>query len=165
MGRREIRKLISKATVTMRDLTQCLKPWGWTYSKGSHANEWAKIFTLPYPLRLKYCGQFYVRRKITVKLWFSDHFIGLYIGPYSSKAGCYSYTSYNISSLKLRLKTPLILQKFAVELPKTIASAETEPFYDEAKQEQIKVIPAAKLAAKIEQVFKKIYKTFDAESQ
>jgi hypothetical protein len=52
----------------------------------------------------------------------------------------------------------LIFQRLAIELPKIIASAKTEPFYDKLKQKQIEIIPILELEAKINQVFKKIYK-------
>ena len=162
MDRREIRKFIFKTVLAMRDLTRCMEPWGWTFSKGEYIDGyWSKTFTLSYPLLVKRYERFYLRQKVIIALWFSDFYVDLEIKPYpKSRTVCYSYSSYNIFSIELRLKTPLIFQKFAVELPKAIASAETEPFYDEVKQEQIKVIPATKLAAKIGQVFREIRKTF-----
>ena len=57
---------------------------------------------------------------------------------------------------KLKVRTSLILQKCAVELPKIIASAETEPFFDETKRERVEVIQVSKLAAKIDQIFEEI---------
>jgi hypothetical protein len=83
MSRRKIRKLISKAAFTMRDPTQCLKPWDWTFNRtGNNENRWSKIFTLPYPLLAEWNGRLYLQQKMIVVLWFFDYVTGLWIEPY-----------------------------------------------------------------------------------
>ena len=157
MGRREIRKLISKAT----DPTRCLEAWGWTFSKELLKGYWSKTFTLPYPLWAERRGRFYVQQTVLIQLGFTDYCIDLWIMPYSrSELTYYVYVSGAVYPPKVKLKIPLILQKIAQKLPKAIASAETEPFYDEVKQEQIEVISGSELIAKIDQVFDEVRKTF-----
>lgn len=150
MGRREIRKLISRVT----DPTKCLEAYGWKIKDTASCTCWYKIFTFPYPLRVMWHGQVYLQREVIIPIFFSYWYVSLDIRQYPEfKVPRIFYSSYVIYTLKSKLKTDLILRKFAVELPKIIASAKTESFYDEEKQKQVKVIPILDLIVKIEHIF------------
>ena len=156
ISRRQIRELISKAT----DPTKCLKAWGWTFDEKNYGGWWSKIFTLPYPLLAIRDKPPYLQQKIIVWLFLAEQAIGLWIEPYPEpESPRYSRSSHEAYLSKSKLKTSLILQRLAIELPKIIASAKTEPFYDEAKRKQIEVIPLSELRSKIGRVFEEICKT------
>lgn len=67
MGRREIKRLISKAI----DPARCLEALGWTFIKVDRGGQWTKIFALPYPLRATWPGHgIYLWYKMRVWLYF-----------------------------------------------------------------------------------------------
>ena len=167
MSSRKIRKLISKAAFTMGDPTRCLKPWGWTFGPSKHYTYWSKIFTLPYPLLATQNGLPYLRQEVIIVLNFSNCHsdVDLWIRSCPESGIVHnSYSSYNAFLPKSKLRTSLILQKIAIELPKAISSLRTESFYDETKQKQIEVIPVSELRSKIGQVFKKAHETFGGKT-
>jgi hypothetical protein len=161
MGRREIRKLISKAT----DPTKCLKAWGWTFTEKGIGGQWFKIFTLPHPLLLRWYEQVCLCREVSILLDFSNYCVTLWIKPHPKFEGAYYWLdiSFAICPPISKLKTSFIFQEFAEELPKIIASVETESFYDTAKQKQIKVISGSELRTKIKQALQKIGGTVGAK--
>ena len=162
MNRRQIRALISMAAFAMGDLTQCLKPWGWTFSSNKdYINGcWFKTFSLPYPLLTRRNERFYLQQKIIIQLGFSDYYYTyLQIKPYpESDPACYLHSYCNAYGPESNWKMSLILQRTALELSKVISSLKTESFYDETKGERIEVIPVLELTTKIGQVFKETCK-------
>jgi len=158
ISRREIRRFIFKAI----DPTRCLKAWGWIFIKTACGGQWSKTFNLSSPLLAVWFGQVYLRQEVIISLVFFEYNIDLWIGLYPESGTSYHvYSYYFINALKSKWKIPLILQKFATELPKIIASVKTAPFYDEAKQKQIEVILVSELKAKTAQFFGKAHKTVD----
>ena len=162
MGRREIRKLISKTT----DVTQCLKAYDWTLRYDTYYVWWTKTFTLPYPLLVEWNERFYLQQKIVIQLGFTSFYYTCFrIKTYLESVIEYYLNVSNVGrQLNSKLIMSLIFQNFAAELPKVITLIKTEPFYDEKKQEQVKVIPVSRLTVKIRQVFDEICKKFDPES-
>jgi hypothetical protein len=169
MGRREIRKFISKVT----DPIKCLKVYDWTFDGANRdVGRWSKTFTLPYPLLVEQHypmlveqhRQFHAQQTVIIQLGFTDHYTDLWIMPYPRSESVYHvYVSGAAHPSKSKLIIPLILQKTAIELPKVIASVETKSSYDKAKQKQIEVISSSELIAKIGQVFKEICKMYGAK--
>ena len=150
----------------MGDLTRCLEPWNWIFTKQLCGGYWSKIFTLPYPLLLEQDEQFYLQQRVIIFLRFSDYWMDLWVKPYPEfKSTYYLRSCCNAYELKSNWKLSLLLQKIAIELPEVISSLMIEHFYDKTKQEQIKVIPVSGLIVKVKQVFKKIYETFGAKSR
>ena len=142
----------------MRDPTRCLEPWDWIFTRGSYGNiYWSKTFTLPYPLLVEQDGWLYLQQEVIVWLGFSGYCVDLRIKPYPDSVSITYLYSY-CGTYPPKSAVSLIFQRLAIELPKIIASAKTEPFYDKVKQKQIEIIPILELEAKINQVFKKIYK-------
>ena len=161
MGRREIRKLISRVT----DPTRCLEDYGWIlkHKKNCNYNYWSKTFALPYPLLTTRYKDVYLRNKVKIHLGFADYYVSVWVERVLGLE--HYFGSVRVPDApKSKLIVSLALQKFAAELPKIIASAKTKPFYDETKQEQIKVVMISELAVKIDQVFDEICGTFGVKS-
>ena len=160
MSRREIRKFISKAT----DPINWLKAWGWTYTHDIYWDYWSKIFILPYPLLVSSNKEVFFQRQMFIQFYFSYQQLGLRITSYPPCKIAQYYLLDRVSLRKSRLRSSSILQKFAPELSKIIASAKTKLFYDKAKGKQVEVIPFLELRAKIKQAFEEACKSFEAES-
>jgi hypothetical protein len=151
MSRQEIRELISEATDLTKDPTRCLESRGWVFAFNEQGgrrerNAWAKNFTLPCSIHITEDEQDYFYQKVIIQLCFTSNVIIIRLMPQSEHLPHYSLYSYYFFIFVPDLQhISLILQKLADGLPKAIVSAETEPFYDEAKQKQVEVIPYLKL--------------------
>ena len=169
MGRREIRKLISKAAFAMGDLTQCLKPWGWTFhATASDGGYWRKIFNLSHSLFIEGYEDARFQNKLIVELSFSPYVIFVWTQiprindgeeikePYFRSYHCALPNKFPESNISF------ILHRYANEISEIIDTVKPELFYDETKQQQIEAIRVLELAKKIERTFRKICKTFGA---
>lgn len=180
MSRREIRELISKAI----DPTRCLEAYDWTFTPNKDCGDggrWSKTFSFIYPIlvieTISKHKKIYLRDKLLVEVCFQQIYprkVNLELKINLPISASFNYTSNSlyqregmqcfcvrwILGSKTRFKTFLLLINFAKNLPKVFNSVETECFYGQSKQQQLKAILGRKLAKKTRQTFKRIFVKF-----